>query len=113
MGSRPNKWLVDEQLVHERANWDPTPIPQLPMILMSTLGHLVEGSGGATGRPTAPRDRSGKIDCPWRRAWLAAREWGSVGWVAAGESINRINRGSRRPRSTLTSTLACCGFAKR
>lgn len=27
------RWLVDEQLVHERANWDPTPIPQLPMTL--------------------------------------------------------------------------------
>jgi len=27
------KWLVDEQLIHERVNWDPTPIPQLPMTL--------------------------------------------------------------------------------
>lgn len=27
------RWLIDEQLVHERANWDPTPIPQLPMTL--------------------------------------------------------------------------------
>jgi GR25 family glycosyltransferase involved in LPS biosynthesis len=27
------RWLVDEQLVHERANWDPTPVPQLPMTL--------------------------------------------------------------------------------
>ena len=27
------RWLVDDQLVHERANWDPTPIPQLPMTL--------------------------------------------------------------------------------
>jgi GR25 family glycosyltransferase involved in LPS biosynthesis len=27
------RWLVDEKLVHERANWDPTPIPQLPMTL--------------------------------------------------------------------------------
>ena len=27
------RWLVDEQLVHERVNWDPTPIPQLPMTL--------------------------------------------------------------------------------
>ena len=27
------RWLVDEQLVHERADWDPTPIPQLPMTL--------------------------------------------------------------------------------
>jgi hypothetical protein len=27
------RWLVDEHLVHERANWDPTPIPQLPMTL--------------------------------------------------------------------------------
>jgi len=27
------RWLVDDQLVHDRANWDPTPIPQLPMTL--------------------------------------------------------------------------------
>jgi len=27
------RWLVDEQLVHRRAIWDPTPIPHLPMAL--------------------------------------------------------------------------------
>ncbi len=27
------RWLVDEHLIHERTNWDPTPIPQLPMTL--------------------------------------------------------------------------------
>lgn len=27
------RWLVDDRLVHERFNWDPTPIPQLPMTL--------------------------------------------------------------------------------
>ncbi len=27
------RWLVDGQVVHHRANWDPTPIPQLPMKL--------------------------------------------------------------------------------
>ena len=27
------RWLVDNQLVHRRANWDPTPIPRLPMTL--------------------------------------------------------------------------------
>ena len=27
------RWLVDEQLIHRRVNWDPTPIPQLPMTL--------------------------------------------------------------------------------
>lgn len=25
------RWLVDNKVVHERANWDPTPIPHLPM----------------------------------------------------------------------------------
>lgn len=25
------RWLVDKKLVHRRVNWDPTPIPQLPM----------------------------------------------------------------------------------
>ena len=25
------RWFVDGRLVHERANWEPTPIPQLPM----------------------------------------------------------------------------------
>lgn len=32
-GAGQIRWLVDDQLVHERANWDPTPIPQLPMTL--------------------------------------------------------------------------------
>lgn len=27
------RWLVDGQLVHKRVNWDPTPIPHLPMTL--------------------------------------------------------------------------------
>jgi hypothetical protein len=27
------RWLVDEQLIHRRVNWDPTPIPRLPMTL--------------------------------------------------------------------------------
>jgi beta-glucanase (GH16 family) len=27
------RWLVDDKLVHERAEWDPTPIPHLPMAL--------------------------------------------------------------------------------
>lgn len=27
------RWFVDDYLVHKRANWDPTPIPQLPMTL--------------------------------------------------------------------------------
>ena len=25
------RWFVDDQLVHERVNWEPTPIPHLPM----------------------------------------------------------------------------------
>lgn len=27
------RWLVDDRLVHSRGNWNPTPIPQLPMTL--------------------------------------------------------------------------------
>ncbi len=27
------RWLVDKELVHRRVNWDPTPIPHLPMIV--------------------------------------------------------------------------------
>jgi len=27
------RWLVDNQLIHKRADWDPTPIPHLPMAL--------------------------------------------------------------------------------
>jgi hypothetical protein len=27
------RWLVDEHLIHRRVNWDPTPIPHLPMTL--------------------------------------------------------------------------------
>jgi beta-glucanase (GH16 family) len=27
------RWLVEDRLIHERVNWDPTPIPRLPMAL--------------------------------------------------------------------------------
>ena len=27
------RWLADDRLIHERVNWDPTPIPRLPMTL--------------------------------------------------------------------------------
>jgi len=32
-GSTEIRWLVDDQLVHWRADWDPTPIPHLPLTL--------------------------------------------------------------------------------
>ncbi|MDY0884091.1 family 16 glycosylhydrolase [Dongia soli] len=31
------RWLVDGRIVHERLNWDPTPIPHLPMRLHANL----------------------------------------------------------------------------
>jgi beta-glucanase (GH16 family) len=36
---RPDRvaWLVDDEVVHERASWDPTPIPHLCMRLYSNL----------------------------------------------------------------------------
>lgn len=43
------RWLVDEQLVHERANWDPTPVPQLPMTLHVNTW------------PTRSRDLAGRL----------------------------------------------------
>lgn len=30
-------WSVDDEIVHERVGWDPTPIPHLPMILYGNL----------------------------------------------------------------------------
>jgi len=32
-GSDAIRWLVDDRLIHERVDWDPTPIPRLPMTL--------------------------------------------------------------------------------
>ncbi len=36
---RPERilWLVDGSVVHERAGWDPTPVPHLPMRLHANL----------------------------------------------------------------------------
>jgi GR25 family glycosyltransferase involved in LPS biosynthesis len=50
------RWFVDDNLVHRRAIWDPTPIPHLPMTLhfnswlSSTVGYLVLPNlrGGST-----------------------------------------------------------------
>jgi len=33
------RWRVDERLVHERVEWDPTPVPHLPMQFNINLWH--------------------------------------------------------------------------
>jgi hypothetical protein len=33
------RWRVDERLVHERVDWDPTPVPHLPMQFNVNLWH--------------------------------------------------------------------------
>ncbi len=33
------RWFVDDRIVYERANWDPTPIPHLPMKFYVNLWH--------------------------------------------------------------------------
>lgn len=38
-GAASIRWLVDGRLVHERVNWDPTPIPHLPMQFNVNLWH--------------------------------------------------------------------------
>ena len=45
-------WLIDDQVVHERVNWDPTPIPQLPMTLHVNTwpSHSRELAGRLTAR---------------------------------------------------------------
>ncbi|KGJ88606.1 family 16 glycosylhydrolase [Colwellia psychrerythraea] len=44
------KWFVDDNLVHKRSNWGPTPIPHLPMQFHVNLW------------PTRSRELAGKID---------------------------------------------------
>lgn len=46
------RWLVDDRLIHRRVNWDPTPIPQLPMTLH--VNTWPSGSRELAGR-LAPR----------------------------------------------------------
>jgi beta-glucanase (GH16 family) len=43
------KWFVDHKLVHERAVWDPTPIPHLPMALHLNIW------------PTSSQELAGKL----------------------------------------------------
>lgn len=47
------RWFVDDRLIHERVNWDPTPIPQLPMSLHVNLW------------PSRSRELAGRL--AWRR----------------------------------------------
>jgi|SRR5665811_57016 len=51
-GSCEIRWLVDDQLVHRRANWNPTPIPHLPMTLHVNAwpSRSKELAGGLTTR---------------------------------------------------------------
>lgn len=44
------RWLVDGKLVHSRSNWDPTPIPHLPMVLHVNTW------------PTRSRELAGRLD---------------------------------------------------
>ncbi len=47
------RWLVDDRLIHERVNWDPTPIPHLPMTLHVNMW------------PSRSRELAGRL--AWRR----------------------------------------------
>lgn len=47
------RWFVDDRLIHERVNWEPTPIPQLPMALHVNLW------------PSRSRELAGRL--AWRR----------------------------------------------
>lgn len=52
-GPHEIRWFVDDELIHERVNWDPTPIPQLPMTLHVNLW------------PPRSRELAGRL--AWRR----------------------------------------------
>ena len=47
-GAEYIRWYVDERLVHQRRNWEPTPIPQLPMTFH--LNHWPTNSRELAGR---------------------------------------------------------------
>ena len=55
------RWFVDDQLVHERVNWEPTPIPHLPMQfhinLWASRSRKLTGSLQENQLPTQSRVR--------------------------------------------------------
>ena len=63
------RWYVDGRLVHERGNWDPTPIPHLPMRFFLNLwpprSKALAGVLSARDLPAASEVRSVDID-GWR-----------------------------------------------
>ncbi len=72
------RWLVDGQIIHQRANWDPTPIPQLPMTLhVNTWPTRSKELAGRLARrrlPTSAVVRS--IDVRANRAAQLDPSWG-------------------------------------
>lgn len=60
------QWFVDDQLIHKRFNWEPTPIPHLPMQFHVNLwpSRSVELAGRLLNRklPTSSAIKSIKID---------------------------------------------------
>ena len=52
------RWLVDGRLIHERVNWDPTPIPDSRCYCTSTYGRRARAnSRGGSPRDTCRRPR--------------------------------------------------------
>ena len=58
-------WSVDQRIVHERASWDPTPIPHLPMRLHANLwaprSEELAGRIAAAGLPAGARFKNVSI----------------------------------------------------
>ena len=62
------RWFVDGRLVHERVNWEPTPIPHLPMQFHLNL--WASRSRELTGRLAKKQlPTQSRIRCVGWRAW--------------------------------------------
>lgn len=69
------RWFVDDRLVHSRSNWDPTPIPHLPMTLhVNTWPSRSRELAGRLARralPAAAAVRVIAVDATVARTWPA------------------------------------------
>ena len=67
------RWFVDGRMVHERVNWDPTPIPHLPMRFFVNLwpprSKKLAGVLSPSSLPATSDIRSVDIDC-WKSCRL-------------------------------------------
>ena len=87
------RWLVDDELVHRRVMWDPTPIPHLPITLHANTW------------PTRSRELAGRLK---RTALPVATRLYRIAVDAIADRVSSLDAGSEPERAVAELSEAVC-----